>query len=694
MFLGLAVALASVFGLLEGVERWAYNIQFQLRGPVQPLTPVIIVSIDEDSFDELNLQWPWPRALHGRFLDIISAGKPAAIGFDIVFPEPSARGAEDDKALADAVGRAGNVVLGAAFTEVKGQYAVKEDLNAPIAIIRERAAAYGFVNPNLEEDAFVRSASIARHFQGKEVSSFDLQLYRLGVKAGLRAAALPDRPHVLINYRGGPQTFLTVPYYQVLNGEIAPDLFAGAVVLVGSTSPILHDVFPTPFATHGEMPGVEIHANVIETLVQGIPLTRGAAWVGAALTIMGGLFAVWMADRLRPLPAIGLILATATAYTATTCALFVWARLWMDVAAVPSVLVLGYGVTVVENFIKEQREKRRLSRYFSPAVVEDIVSKKEDVNLGSARRRMTILFSDIRGFTSISEKMSPEEVVGFLREYLTVMTDAVFQNGGTVDKYIGDAIMALYNVPFDQPDHAARAVKTALAFQERVKPLSDKFKAKYGLELKCGVGVHTGDAVVGTIGSEQRLEYTAIGDTINLGSRLESITKEYHVSIVISESTYEEVKGQFTTRYLGEVKVKGKEIPVKIYAVAESNLRHSERLAVKATVIILEGDVSIAEFHGDLSVAAPVDDLSRGGCAAHDLPKEYAMGQVVQLRLDLQDGSPPINVKGRVAWASKEKAGFGFVDLAPGDKAAIERVLAAQSAAAAPQVETGGRVGA
>ena len=178
-----------------------------------------------------------------------------------------------------------------------------------------------------------------------------------------------------------------------------------------------------------------------------------------------------------------------------------------------------------------------------------------------------MLFSDIRGFTSMSEKMSPEDVVAFLREYLTVMSAAVFEHGGTVDKYIGDAIMALYNVPFDQPDHADQAVLTALAFQERIGPLAARFTERYGGELRCGVGINTGDAVVGTIGSEQRLEYTAIGDTINLGSRLESITKDFGVGIVISESTYKELRGSFAARYLGEVTVKGKVIPVKIYSV-------------------------------------------------------------------------------------------------------------------------------
>jgi len=666
------VALVSLFGLLEGIERWAYNVRFDLRGPMKPKTPIVVVSIDEDSFDELGLQWPWPRAIHGQFLDIVSQGRPAAIGFDIVFPEPSSKGPEDDREFAEAVGRAGNVVLGSAFTEVKGPYAVKEGLNPPITVLRQQAAAYGFVTVIPDEDAFVRSTVLTRVFQGVELSSFDLHLYRIGVKAGIRAGPLPHTRSVLVNYRGGPHTFLTIPYYQVLNGEVKPDVLTGSIVLIGSTSPGLHDVFPTPFAPRGEMPGVEIHANVLETLFQRIPLSRVSVWVVVVLTVIGGLLGVWLTDRMRPLPALSLICLLAAVYAVATFALFVGARLWMDVAGVPAALLLGYGATVVENFIRAQREKQRLSRYFSPAVVAEIVRQKEDAYLASARRRMTVLFSDIRGFTSMSEKMTPEDVVTLLREYFTVMTDVVFQHGGTVDKYIGDGVMALYNVPFDQPDHAAQAVRTALVFQDRLKPLAGRFRAKYGTDLNCGVGIHTGDAVVGTIGSEQRLEYTAIGDTINLGSRLEGITKDFHVSIIISESTYEEVKGQFIMRYLGEVKIKGKEIPVQIYTVAESNRRRSERIAVKITVIIFDAEVT---FH------APVIDLSRGGVAVSDLPQGFTVGQVLPLRFESQDGTFLTSVKGQVVWASGEKAGFTFVDLAPKDVATLERLMAVYASA-------------
>jgi class 3 adenylate cyclase len=290
---------------------------------------------------------------------------------------------------------------------------------------------------------------------------------------------------------------------------------------------------------------------------------------------------------------------------------------------------------------------------------------------------VTVLFSDIRGFTSMSEKMQPEEVVTFLREYLTVMTDAVFKHGGTVDKYIGDAIMALYNVPLEAPDHALRAVRTALEFQARVRPLAEQFAARHGGHLACGVGIHTGDAVVGTIGSEQRLEYTAIGDTINLGSRLEGLTKEFSVPIIISEATYAEVRDRFGARDLGEVTVKGKVIPVKIYAVlgpidpapagvAAAGAFNSRSAPRRQRA----GRVSISD--GELTVIAEASDLSRTGIALHAVPRRLEPGEVVTLQLDLVPGAAPIRVeRAEVIWSRKDTAGLHFVDLSPAARTAL-----------------------
>jgi adenylate cyclase len=695
-------------GGLDDVERWGLNQQFEWRGPIKPKTPIVIVTIDEDDFTELGFQWPFPRALHAEMLDNISKGHPAAIGLDLVFPEPSSLGEADDKAMGEAVARAKNVVLGAAFTEVRtilsGYVVRREEFKVPVPAIRQGAVAFAFINYSPESDGFIREASLSREFSQETQFSLTYHLYKLGVKAGIPAAPLPTDMRFLINYRGGPKTFATISYYrlvsrhaperpgQVIEPEFDPEMFKDKIVLVGAYSPVLHDVFPTPFATSGNMPGVEIHANTLETLFQGIPLRKEPRWLTLILTLAAAPLAVWGTNRMRPLPAFGAIMGSVVGYALVTFAAFKWGRVWMDIAPVPLVLGLGYGTTVVLNFIQEQREKRRLSRYFSPSVVREVIQHKEDEQLSSARRRMTILFSDIRGFTSISEKMSPEEVVGFLREYLTVMTDVVFKHGGTVDKYIGDAIMALFNAPFDQPDHAAEAVRTGLEFQERLRPLSTKFRAKYGIDLRCGVGIHTGDAVVGTIGSEQRLEYTAIGDTINLGSRLESITKDFHVSIIISESTNQELKDKFLTRYLGEVKVKGKEIPVKIYAVAEANSRKEARVPIEATLTILEDEVSIE---------TQIVDLSKGGVAVRNLPKLYTEGQELKLRLDLSGATKPVDldakvvwskddrvkltlpgsslapilVTGRVSWTSDDKAGFAFTDITPEGQAAIEDFL-------------------
>ncbi|MFQ5899462.1 MAG: CHASE2 domain-containing protein [Candidatus Methylomirabilia bacterium] len=666
MVVGLAVAVGSLFGLLEGVERWGFNTQFHLRGPRPPQAPIVIISIDEDSFDELNLPWPWPRALHAQLLDVVSQGQPAVVGLNILFAEPSSYGPDDDLALAEAVERAGNVILAAAMTAVREPWYTKVDLNPPINPIRKGAAGFGPVNFSPDEDAFVRRAHLTQLYQGKALAHFDLELYRTATEAGVPGPPT-DRSSFLINYRGGPRTFPAVPYYRVLSGEVRPEAFAGKIVLVGATSPVLHDVFPTPFATHGGMPGVEIHANVLETLFQGIPLRRLPRPAIVILALAAGILAVWLTNRTRPLHALGLVIGIAAAYAAAGFATFVWGRLWLDVGPVPVTLGLGYGVTLVQQFIQEQREKRRLSRFFSPAVVQELIQHKDDVSLGSARRRVTVLFSDIRGFTSMSERMPPEEVVSFLRDYLTVMTDAVFTHGGTVDKYMGDGIMALYNVPFFQPDHAARAVRTALEFQQRLRPVAARFHAKYGVELRCGVGINTGDAVVGTIGAEQRLDYTAIGDTINLGSRLESLTKELMVSILISESTKQEVQEPFLTRRLGEMRVKGKEIPVKIYAVVEADQRTMPRV---------QAGIPLSITAREVTVRASVRNLSLAGISVWSLPQRFADGQLVELRLERPGVAEPIRATANVVWSVEDKAGFRFLDLRVVDRAALQEFVA------------------
>jgi adenylate cyclase len=666
-----ALAAFNPFGFVEIAELKALDAQFTLRGPRDPESPIVVVSIDEDSFDGLNLAWPWPRAVHAKFLDIVGGGHPVAVGMDILFTEPSSRGPADDAALAAAVDRLRDrLVLAAALTTVGDATFIKQALNPPIPAVRGQAS-FGSADYDSDADAFVRRATLMRDFQDREWPGFDLLIYRLAEKAGLTRRTPPAGRELLINFRGGPGTFPTVAYHRVVTGEIPPQVFEGKIVLVGATTPTLHDIFPTPFAAQSGMAGVEIHAQTLETLLQGIPLRRAPRPLVPALAVVAGALAAWTATRFRPLPAFALVGGAVAAYLGATHGAFVWGRLWVEVVPVPLALLVTYAGTVAKNFTQEQREKRRLSRFFSPDVVAEIVRHKDDAKLAANRRRMTVLFSDIRGFTSMSEKMQPEEVVAFLREYLTVMTQAVFNHGGTVDKYIGDAIMALYNVPFDAPDHALRAVRTALEFQERLQPLAERFAARHGGTLACGVGIHTGDAVVGTIGSEQRLEYTAIGDTINLGSRLEGLTKEFSVPIIISEATYAEVRDHFGARDLGEVTVKGKAIPVKIYAIVPGEPRREPRRP-------MEGRVSLSD--GELSVVAELSDLSRTGVALRAVPRRLERGELVTLQLSLGPSAPEVTIeRAEVMWARKETAGLRFVEVSAEARAALE-VLVARSA--------------
>jgi adenylate cyclase len=683
---GLAVVVLAAVNPLrffEIAELKALDAQFTIRGPRTPGSPIVVVTIDEDDFDGLNLAWPWPRAVHAKFLDIVGSGKPAAIGMDILFTEPSLHGPGDDVALGAAVDRVRDrIVLAAALTTVGDASFVKQALNPPIPDIRG-AAAFGSADYDSDADAFVRRATLRRDFQDRDWPGFDMLIYRLAENAGLARAPAPAGRELLVNYRGGPGTFPMVAYHRIVTGEVPPEVFAGKIVLVGATTPTLHDIFPTPFASQSGMPGVEIHAHTLETLLQGIPLRRAPALLVPVAAVLAGAAAAWTATAFRPLPAFGIIAAAIGTYLAGSHAVFLWARYWIDVVPVPLALLVTYAGTVAKNFTQEQREKRRLSRFFSPDVVAEIVRHKDDSKLAATRRRMTVLFSDIRGFTSMSEKMQPEEVVTFLREYLTVMTEAVFKHGGTVDKYIGDAIMALYNVPFEAPDHALRAVRTALEFQERVRPLAERFASRHGGQLACGVGIHTGDAVVGTIGSEQRLEYTAIGDTINLGSRLEGLTKDFSVPIIISEATYALVRDHFGARDLGEVTVKGKAIPVKIYAVlgeigeapAAADREPAGFNSRTAPRRRQEGRVAISD--GELTVLAEASDLSRTGIALRAVPRRLEPGEVVTLQMALDPGAPAVTVdRAEVMWSRKDTAGLRFVDLSPAARAAIDTLTA------------------
>jgi adenylate cyclase len=663
------VALAAL-GRLEPYELGLLERFFEIRGARAPTAPIVIVSIDESSFVELNQQWPFPRAMHAELIRTVAAGRPLAIGVDLIFDQPSARGPDDDAALGEAVARAGNVVLGAApATDMQG-FTTRQVPNLPLPAIRRGAAGVGAVNLVHDPDSKVRRAP--RHvWTGAEwMPALAVELYRVATAAGLGAAPLPRETEILVNFNGPAGTFPWVPYYRVVTGEVRPEFFGGKVVLIGPTSEPMHDIFATPFTRGGDlMPGVEIHANVLDTYVAGRRVREVPAVASTVLAAVAAAFAAVLVVRLHALRALAAVALAGVVVTAAAYLAFVHADLWLRAMAGALALTLGYGVTLVDHFVREQRERRRLAQFFSPAVLREVVRHRHERSLGSSRRLLTVLFADIRGFTALSEKLEPEEVAAMLREYLTEMTEVVFEHGGTVDKYIGDCVMALYNVPFEDPDHVGNAMRTALELQERTLQVSARWEARLGAAIRTGIGISTGEAVVGTMGSRQRLEYTAIGDTINLGSRLEALTKEYGVAIIISEFTQQRLQGEFLTRELGQVTVRGKTQPVKIYGVLPADIRKHPRavLDVAATVVLCgAGQACQVTAH----------DVGEGGIALGGVPGSWATGMRVEIRCEGGLLPAPLLAEGVIAWRRGGEVGVTFAALEPDAAATVAEYVA------------------
>jgi adenylate cyclase len=684
-----AVTVAFVlFGQLEWLEYRSLDWLFELRGKLfevstipAPTSPIVIIEIDEASIRELGA-WPFRRALHARLLDRISAWKPLVIGLDIIFPQKSRYGPADDAALSAAIARAGNVVLGAAcVTSVqvlldvgpKGLNLPITDCDWPLPELRERAAGVGPVNVIQDNlDSQVRRAPLSMSVGDRDELSFDANLHRVATAGGLSTKPLPRGREILVNFRGGSGTFPSIPYYRIVNGEVSveefPDELRGKIVLIGSTTRAEHDIFPTVFARGDGMAGVEIHANVLQTLIRGDRIREVPKLVSTVLAVVAGLLGSVLVVRLRAFRALAIVVILLLAGALAMFGGFAVAHVWMRGMAVAFGLVLGYGATVVENFVREQREKQRLSRFFSPDVLRAVVRDRNGQSLRPQRRHVTVLFSDIRGFTTISERLQPEQVDEMLREYLTVMTEVVFRHGGTVDKYIGDGIMALYNAPYEDPEHAVNAIRTALEFQERAMSFSARWEARLGGSIRCGVGINSGVAVVGSLGSRQRNEYTAIGDTVNLAARLESVTKDHGVPIIISEYTYKHVKGRFPTNELDTVTVKGRSQPVKIYGVMPSSMRRHPRAALDAPVQLTAADGRVSR--------ARTFDISEGGLGIIGVPADWALGSKIEIRLDGGEVGRRVVAEGTIVSRRDEKAGVQFTSLDEGSAPAVADYVA------------------
>lgn len=623
----LAAALAGAFGLLtfvRTIELKTYDLRVAATArPPAPADNIVLVWIDDDSIrrmEPLVGRWPWPRLVHATAIDFLSAAGAKVIAYDILFAERDIRkfmvgdtewtGDESDAALVESTRKAGNVVHAAEASSdelLDPSRAIAENLDAPALNVRipapgclqvrplvrppfpalaEASRGIGHTLFTIDPDGPVRRIAPVVQVGERTIPSLALAT-TMAAGAEVTAEARVDNGQCasLVPWRGpalnagGHPTFPSYSFYdlfyaqqQVLEGQkpgLDPVLFKDRIVVVGGNGQGLKEVFTTPFP-EGEINGPEVHANVIDGLLSGRAITPADPWVAVALTMAPALLVA----------AIGL---AANAWVTGVASLALLAGLawysvvrfaggaWIPVTVPALAVVFAFVGDLAWKYVVEGREKRQVkklfSRYVSKDVYDRLVADPSLAALGGARRSMTVLFSDVRGFTAMSEKGSPEDVVAQLNEYFSRMVAVVFDHRGTVDKFVGDMVMALFGAPLDDDDHADHALQTALAMVRALGELNAEWQSQGRAVLDIGIGINTGDMVAGNIGSDTIMSYTVIGDAVNLGARLESLNKDYGTRIIISEATRARLKGRYDIHPLGDVVVKGKTKPVAIFEV-------------------------------------------------------------------------------------------------------------------------------
>ncbi len=604
--------------LLEHLELKTYDIRLRTLKSVRP-SHVTIAAIDERSLAQLG-RWPWSRATHARLTERLDKLGARVIAYDVFFPERES--ARADAQFARTLAASGKAVLGTVFLlaqaearhigagvldeskraiepqaigEVRGSAgadavsAVQEPHGVIVNIPQlEKAALHtGHVNVLPDTDGVVRRAPLVLRYGGRYYPSFDVQVARAylgsaklaldvaeygisGVSLGERQVPLDEEGRLLVRYRGREGSFDTVSIADILEGKADPALLSGRVVLVGNTAQGIGDMRVTPYGA--VFPGVEVRANIIENLLEGDFLQR-PEWmkvVDVAALALIGLLLIWLLPRLGVTGGGLLALGVAGGYLALADFLFVTQGLWLNVVYPSLLAALLFVSTALVFYFFAFSEKRYLKlafqHYVPPAVVEDIVADAGKLRLGGEKRELTVLFSDIRGFTTLSEAMAPEALVKLMNQYFTVMTDKVFEHRGSLDKYIGDAIMAIFGAPVADEKHPAHACRAALGMIEALAGLQEGWQRDGLPRIDIGVGINTGPVIVGNMGSASRFNYTVVGDAVNVASRVETLNKTYGTNILLSEYTYEQVKGEFSNvREIDQVQVRGRAQPLRLY---------------------------------------------------------------------------------------------------------------------------------
>lgn len=581
----LLVLFLTVTNLFSSLDYMLKDAVYQIPRGVS--SRIKIIAIDDRTLEELGPINTWSREYYGELINILNSNpdaKPSVIAFDILFSGYFGENntiSEGDKAFVEAAKNSGNVVAVAQFKydeRAKNNedglivYPVSE-VYYPFQELRD-VVEVGYSNVAQDSDATVRRIAVEQEYNGEGMSMFAKAIYDADCRNNpVKAAAVPTDKYgkTMINYSGKPGDYEHISFVDVLNGRIDTRAFKNSIVLVGAYATGMQDNFNVPNGKSKQMFGVEIHANILQSLMDGRfsvnarPLVVGiiAGLVAGILHFIFKRTKLWLATLLL-FAAIGTQLGVGVVLNNNGKAI--------SLVYTIIVLIISYmyclGIRYILERIKRKKVINAFKKYVAPEVVEEI-SKKGDftIKLGGENRDIAVLFVDIRGFTTMSEILEPEQVVAILNNYLNLTTNAIFKNKGTLDKFVGDATMAVFNSPFDLEDYTFKAVCAAKDIVDGSKELEEKLMKEFGRSIGFGVGVNCGPAVVGNIGCEFRMDFTAIGDTVNTAARLEANAKRGQV--LISDVVYERVKDRVEVEEIGEIPLKGKSNGVFVYSVTD-----------------------------------------------------------------------------------------------------------------------------
>ncbi len=555
--------LLQFTGLFTGLDNLLHDTI--LSGERTPSPEIVIVGIDERSINEIGI-WPWPRFYMADAIGKLTQAGAAAIGVNVLYDTYS-EDEQSDEALVTAASRTDRLVLAGngVFPANLGEDQAFDEL--------ARVTSTGFFNvlPD-ESDGVLRKAFTAFGYNDITVRSLPYEVYRTYCRSmGITPNEIPldAMGEFPVDYTARPGGYLELSLWGVLNDEYRPEMFRDKIVLIGPYAPGIGQDFPTPLDKNQGTYSVEIYANVIQNMLEGDIKSEAPQLANIAVMVALAALSIFIAMRQKPaVAAVAFLLAIAAQLGGMLLAYAAFGVI-IDSGAAVLFQIACYAMYLIINIYAARHERNYIhdlfGRFVAPEVVNELVAGNVAIELGGVEKELTLLFVDIRGFTAFSEANPPDRVVAIINRYLSLTSRAIQEYGGTIDKFIGDATMAVFNAPNDLDDHALRAVRAAFAMKKGSVALREEILRDYGVDLQFGIGINTGPAVVGNMGSAFRMDYTAIGDTVNTAARLESNAQKGQ--ILLSEATYSRVKEHVEVEDLGVLNVKNKKIGIQIYSL-------------------------------------------------------------------------------------------------------------------------------